>query len=128
MENMENKVYKCAICGEEYSTIVGRNKCETRCVAKQKQKKDEEAKRTAEAKRAAEQETRTKELENAIIATNEMIGKTSDLLEKYLNDYRTFSTELDCYWIGGDPIDDIDDDECDEDCCDGCCDYLFYVM
>lgn len=116
-KNMENKVYKCGICGKTYETIVGRSKCESACIAK---RKEENAK--------AAQETRTKELEDAIIATNEMIAKTSDLLEKYLNDYETFSTELDCYWIDADHIDDIDEVDFDEDCCDGCCDCLFYVM
>ena len=105
---MENKVYKCGICGKTYETIVGRSKCEAACVAKQK----EETAKTV-------QETRAKELEDAIIATNEMIAKVNDLLEKYLNDYETFSTELDCYWINAAPIDNYD--------CDGCCDCIFCV-
>lgn len=111
---MENKVYKCGICGKEYTTITDRSKCEAACVAKQK----EETANT-------EKEKRTKELEDAIAAVNEMINKASDLLEEYLNDYGEFSTDLDCYWIDAEPIEDYD---C-EDCCGcNCYDYLFYVQ
>jgi len=105
MTTNENKMYKCGICGKTYDTIVDRSKCEANCVAKQK----EDAAKAAELKKKSEQEARTKELEDAIIATNEQIDKTIDLLEKYLNDYDTFSTELDCPWI--DAINMFDEDE-----------------
>jgi len=45
--NVNNKTtsvkYKCAICGKEYETIVGRNKCETDCLNKLKKVETQKA-------------------------------------------------------------------------------------
>ena len=73
-------VYKCGICGKEYSSIAERMKCEATCLKQQ----EEEAKKAAEAKKKAEKDTRKKEVTMAI-------EHASELLNEYIKDYGSYS-------------------------------------
>lgn len=58
--NIENRIYECAVCGTKHITIEERTKCETACVNKLKEL---EAKRAAEKKKAEEEKSRTEVME-----------------------------------------------------------------
>ena len=73
---MENKMYKCALCGKEYQTIQQRNTCETKCLVYHA----EQERKAAEAKRRAEQDKREKEI---TIAVENVI----DLIQTFVKDY-----------------------------------------
>lgn len=70
----ENKIYKCAVCGNEHNTIEARIACETVCLKKQK----EEARLLAEKRKYEEKVTRKKEVEKAIQNALELIAKYED--------------------------------------------------
>ena len=79
--NNENKMYtkqvfKCGICGKEYSNVQDRANCELNCYKKQQ----EEAKKAAEAKKLAEKAARKKEVDDAL-------DKAIRLRNAYIKDY-----------------------------------------
>ena len=85
---MENNMYfkpqyKCAICGEIYDDLKKRINCETACLKKQ----EEEEKRAMEAKKKEEQAVRKAEVD-------ELIKKTAEAIEKYVEDYGGYEFEL----------------------------------
>ncbi len=73
-------IYKCGICGKEYSTIAERSNCEQTCLKKQ----EEEAKKAAERKKAAEYEARKREVDMAF-------DHAYELKEKFLKDYDSYT-------------------------------------
>lgn len=73
---MDNKIYKCALCGKEYQTIQERNACETKCLAWQK----EEEKKAAEAKRKAERDKDEKEI---TMAYENVVDLVQAFVKKY---------------------------------------------
>lgn len=73
---MENKTYKCALCGKEYQTIQERNTCETKCLVWDK----EQERKAAEAKRKAEQDKREKEITMAV-------ENAIELVQAFVKDY-----------------------------------------
>lgn len=79
--NNENKMYtkqvfKCGICGKEYSNVQDRANCELNCYKKQQ----EEAKKAAEVKKLAEKAARKKEVDDAL-------DKAIQLRNAYIKDY-----------------------------------------
>ena len=81
---MENKayarpMYKCAVCGEVYSSIAQRMNCEQACLKNQ----EEEERKAAEAKKKEEQEARKAEVDMAI-------EYAEKLLNAYIDDYGTY--------------------------------------
>ena len=79
--NNENKIYtkqvfKCGICGKEYSNVQDRANCELNCYKKQQ----EEAKKAAEAKKLSEKAARKKEVDDAL-------DKAMQLRNAYIKDY-----------------------------------------
>lgn len=79
--NNENKMYtkqvfKCGICGKEYSNVQDRANCELNCYKKQQ----EEAKKAAEAKKLAEKAARKNEVDDAL-------DKAMQLRNAYIKDY-----------------------------------------
>lgn len=79
--NNENKMYtkqvfKCGICGKEYSNVQDRANCELNYYKKQQ----EEAKKAAEAKKLAEKTARKKEVDDAL-------NKAMQLRNAYIKDY-----------------------------------------
>lgn len=76
---MNNKAYKCAVCGKMHSDIISRANCEISCTEKQ-----EEEKRLAELrKKEAEYKTRKEEVDNAFKVAYE-------LREKFVADYGNY--------------------------------------
>lgn len=73
-------IYKCGICGKEYSSIAERMKCEQACLRKQ----EEDFKKAAEAKKKAEKDACAAEVTQAI-------EHAAELLNKYINDYGSYS-------------------------------------
>lgn len=74
-----NTMYKCSICGKQYSTVVERAKCELACV----KQLEEEKKKAAEVKKNAERDARKKEVTDAI-------EHASELVNKYVADYGAY--------------------------------------
>lgn len=72
-------MYKCEICGKEYSTIAERTKCEAACLKQQ----EEEAKKVAEAKKKAEKDARFSEASTAL-------DNAFALVNKCVEDYGSF--------------------------------------
>ena len=70
-EENNNTMYKCSICGKQYSTVVERAKCELACV----KQLEEEKKKAAEVKKNAERDARKKEVTDAIEHANELVNK-----------------------------------------------------
>ena len=77
---MNNKPWKCGICGSAFKTIKERMSCETVCIKKM----EEEAKKAAEAKKKQEQATRKAEVDNAF-------DHAMKLRAAYLKDYDTYT-------------------------------------
>lgn len=76
---MNNKEYKCAVCGKMHANIVERARCEIACT----EKKEEEERLAALRKKEAEYKTRKEEVDNAF--------KTAyELREKFCADYGTY--------------------------------------
>lgn len=83
--NNENKMYtkqvfKCGICGKEYSNVQDRANCELNCYKKQQ----EEKKKAAEAKKKEEQKARHDEVTKAI-------DGACALMNRYVKDYGHYS-------------------------------------
>ena len=74
--NIENRIYECAICGKKHLTIAERAACEIQCVNALKVREAE----LAAKKKKAEQDKRYAEVEEAM-------HHASDLLQKYMDDY-----------------------------------------
>lgn len=76
---MNNKPWKCGICGFAFKTIKERANCELICARKM----EEEAKRAAEAKKKEEQAARKAEVDKAF-------DVAIQLRDAYLKDYDTY--------------------------------------
>ena len=89
-------IYKCGICGKEYSTIAERSNCEQICLKKQ----EEEERKAAEAKKAAEYEARVKEV-------NMAFERAYELRDKLVEDYGEYKYQRKCNSI--DECNSLDD-------------------
>lgn len=74
--NIENRIYECAICGKKHITIAERAACETQCVNALKAREAE----LAAKKKKAEQDKRYVEVKEAM-------QHASELLQKYMDYY-----------------------------------------
>lgn len=79
---MNNKVFRCAICGKEYTSVEDRAKCELKCT---------EERIKAEAKKKAEAEMAEKKRRK--MAVDHAFAKAYDLAYKYIEDYNCYEYE-----------------------------------
>ena len=79
---MEEKFYRCGICGSEYSNIKSRMLCECDCI----KKKELEEKKAAETKKKKEQKLRKE-------AVDEAIKRAAQLKSEYVKDYGHYEYE-----------------------------------
>ena len=79
------KKYTCAMCGNEYESILERAKCETKCVTDAVKAAEEEKKRIENEMR----EESAKNIEDTLSELNEMIAKHFEKYSKLTiaNDY-----------------------------------------
>ena len=77
---MDNKEYKCCVCGTWHNDVLSRAKCEIACT----EKKAEEEKKAAEFKKAAEYEARKAEVDAAF-------DNAYELRDKLVKDYGSYS-------------------------------------
>lgn len=77
---MDNREYKCAVCGTWHKDIIGRAKCEITCT----ERKAEEERKAAESKRAAEREARKQEVDDAF-------NKAYELKDKFVENYGRYT-------------------------------------
>ena len=78
-------MYKCAVCGGVYDSIVQRMNCEQTCLKKQ----EEEERKAAEAKKAAEYKARVEEV-------NMAFEKAYKLKDKLVADYGEYKYQRKC--------------------------------
>jgi hypothetical protein len=78
-------MYKCAVCGGVYDSIVQRMNCEQTCLKKQ----EEEESKAAEAKKAAEYKARVEEV-------NMAFEKAYKLKDKLVADYGEYKYQRKC--------------------------------
>lgn len=77
--NCENE-YKCGVCGEAYSTVAERMKCEQSCLRKQKEAEEKAAAEKKSAEKRARQAEVTAALDNAFA-----------LMNKFIEDYGSYN-------------------------------------
>ena len=92
---VENKVcckpmYKCAICGEVYESVLERAQCESACLEKQ----EKEVRMAEEAKKREEQLTRKAEVDAAYDNYTEMYARYVKLKNNYLKDYGCYEHNI----------------------------------
>ena len=85
---MDEKMYKCAICGKQYADIEDRIDCESSCLKKRKEAESR--------KKLAEMKERQMDSEKAI---KDELAKVNLMIKEHLDKYDSFSINESYYYL-----------------------------
>lgn len=85
---MDERMYKCAICGKQYTRIEDRINCESTCLKKRKEAEDK--------KKLAEMKEKQMASEKAI---KDELAKVNLMIKEHLNKYDSFIINENYYYL-----------------------------